>query len=107
VFESILPAGAVVFLHRHRTAEETFYVLEGEITYRLGEREVTASAGTCVFIPAGVVHGFKNSSPSPARHLAIHTPVQVLAWIEEIGQASVEQIPALVAKQDSEFIAMW
>jgi SAM-dependent methyltransferase len=30
---------------------------------------VTASAGTCVFIPAGVVHGFKNSGPGPARHL--------------------------------------
>jgi hypothetical protein len=38
---------------------------------------------------------------SSLENLAIHTPVQVLAWIEELGQASVEQIPELVAKQDS------
>jgi quercetin dioxygenase-like cupin family protein len=107
MFESVLPAGAVVFLHRHHSYEEAFYVLEGEITYRLGEREVTASAGTCVFIPAGVVHGFKNSGPGPARHLVIHAPVQALAAIEALGQASVEQIPELLAKYDSEFIANW
>jgi quercetin dioxygenase-like cupin family protein len=107
MFESVLPAGAMVFLHRHNSYEEAFYVLEGEITYRLGEREVTASAGTCVFIPAGVVHGFKNSGPGPARHLVIHAPVQALAAIEALGQASVEQIPELLAKYDSEFIANW
>lgn len=107
VFESVLPAGAVVFLHRHSSYEEVFYVLEGEITYRLGEREVTASAGSCVFVPAGVVHGFKSVGPGPARHLVIHAPVQALAMIEELGQASLEQIPEVLAKYDSQFIANW
>jgi mannose-6-phosphate isomerase-like protein (cupin superfamily) len=102
-----LPTGARAFLHRHRSYEEAFYVLEGEFTYRLGEREVTASAGTCVFIPARVVHGFKSTGPGPARHLVIHAPVQALAMIEELSQASVEQIPEVLAKYDSEFIAMW
>jgi quercetin dioxygenase-like cupin family protein len=107
VFESVLPAGAGVFLHRHRSYEEAFYVLEGEITYRLGEREVTASAGTCVFVPAGVVHGFKSAGPGAARHLVIHEPMQALAMVEELGQASGEQIPAVMAKYDWEFIAKW
>ena len=81
--------------------------MEGEITYRLGEREVTASAGSCVFVPAGVVHGFKSTGPGNARHLAIYAPLQVAAMMEELGQVSVEQIPEVLAKYDSEFIATW
>ncbi len=107
MFESVLPAGAGVFLHRHNTYEEAFYVLEGEITYRLGEREVTASAGSCVFVPAGVVHGFKSVGSGPARHLAIYAPMEVSAMMEELGHASVEQIPEVLARYDSVFIAMW
>jgi hypothetical protein len=53
------------------------------------------------------VHGFKSTGSGPAGHLVIHAPVQALAMIEELGQAGVEQIPEMLAKYDSEFIAMW
>lgn len=58
VFESVLPPGAGAFAHRHRSYEEAFYVLEGEIEYCLDERLMTAAAGACVFVAAGVAHAF-------------------------------------------------
>jgi mannose-6-phosphate isomerase-like protein (cupin superfamily) len=64
-------------LHEHREHADAFYVLDGELEFRLGPdgRElVRADAGTLVLIPAGVVHAFRNGSGAPARFLNIHAP---------------------------------
>ena len=42
--------------HIHKTEDEAFYVLEGEINVLLGERTIKAKAGTFVRIPRGTVH---------------------------------------------------
>ena len=51
---------------RTSTIEHTdaFYVLEGELTFRIGPDldRVTATAGTFVAVPPNVVHGFDNDS---------------------------------------------
>jgi quercetin dioxygenase-like cupin family protein len=104
VFESVFPPGAGAFVHRHRSYDEAFYVLEGEIEYVLDEQRVTASSGTTVFVPAGVVHTFKNVGNADARHLVIHAPVEVLQMIEELGQARPDQIAEILAKYDSELV---
>src|SRR3954467_181462 len=50
-------------LHIHRRHHDLFYVLEGELTLRLGDAEdIQAGAGTLVCVPPLVVHGFKNAS---------------------------------------------
>src|SRR5437667_12426733 len=48
--------------HVHREHSDGFYVLDGEITVRLGrEQEPTvATAGTLVVIPPCVIHSFDN-----------------------------------------------
>jgi mannose-6-phosphate isomerase-like protein (cupin superfamily) len=61
-------------LHLHRGHSDSFYVLEGEIEFYVGEETVTATAGTYVLSPAGVVHGFRNVGLKPARALNIHAP---------------------------------
>jgi mannose-6-phosphate isomerase-like protein (cupin superfamily) len=43
-------------LHRHPTTDETFYVAQGQAKFRLGDEEITAEAGTLVFVPRGTVH---------------------------------------------------
>ena len=104
VFESGLPPGAGAFAHRHRSYEEAFYVLEGEIEYRLDERLVTAAAGACVFVPAGVAHAFRNIGAGDARHLVIHAPMRALEMIEELGRARPEQFAEVLARYDSELV---
>src|ERR671921_460305 len=60
--------------HVHREDDETFYVLEGELTFYLDDDQpVAASAGSFVHIPGGVVHAFKVDSET-ARYLIITTP---------------------------------
>ena len=64
-------------LHEHREHADAFYVLDGQLEFRLGPRggrHVRADAGTLVLVPAGVVHAFRNVSGAPAHFLNIHAP---------------------------------
>ncbi|MEO5618746.1 MAG: cupin domain-containing protein [Candidatus Eisenbacteria bacterium] len=67
------PKGESVPLHKHVDDEESFYVLEGEIEFFLGENAgVRAQAGSFVHIPGGTVHGFRVESDG-ARYLIFTT----------------------------------
>src|SRR5262245_28646516 len=51
--------------HIHETHTDAFYVLSGEVSFRLGPDEthvVRGQTGTFVAAPAGVVHTFANES---------------------------------------------
>jgi quercetin dioxygenase-like cupin family protein len=61
-------------LHRHQRHAESFFVLDGELTFHLEDRELRADAGTWVFVPPEVVHSFTVTGSSPARFLDVHTP---------------------------------
>jgi mannose-6-phosphate isomerase-like protein (cupin superfamily) len=65
-------------LHIHRLHTDLFYVLEGEMTVRLGveDRAVVVRAGTLARVPPLVVHGFRNSSDADFRFLNFHAPGQ-------------------------------
>ncbi len=67
--------GMQVPLHRHEADVESFYVLEGGITFFLGRDApgVLNGPGGFVHIPAGAVHGFRIESET-ARYLILTTP---------------------------------
>jgi quercetin dioxygenase-like cupin family protein len=99
VFESTLPPGGGFPLpHLHDEYEEVFYVLEGEVEYLIGDEWTAAPAGSTVCVPRGVVHAFRNVSPGPARHLALHAPAAAMTMIEEIGQAREDQFESILAR---------
>ena len=56
--------------HIHKTEDEAFYVLEGEIDILMGERIIKAKAGSFVFIPKGMVHAMCRTGQNPAKFLA-------------------------------------
>jgi len=66
--------GAEPHVHLHHT--DAFYVLAGEMTFRLGPElePVVVRAGTLVLVPAGVVHAFDNDSSGEVRFLNVHAP---------------------------------
>jgi quercetin dioxygenase-like cupin family protein len=59
--------------HFHQRHAHSFYVLEGELEFRVGGKTVRARSGTTVLVPSGVVHAFTNAGPASARFLDIHT----------------------------------
>ncbi len=63
-------------LHVHRQHTDLFYVLEGELTVRLGieDEPVVVPAGTLARVPPLVVHGFRNGSDAEVRYLNFHAP---------------------------------
>ena len=69
MFEWTIPPGFSTGLHVHRVQEETFYVLEGECDWQVGDERVRATPGTYLFLPPGVPHNIANASDKPARVL--------------------------------------
>ena len=61
-------------MHVHHDAEEAFYVLDGEITIRIGTETIQANAGSFVLIPRETPHTFDNASDHPSRMLTIFSP---------------------------------
>jgi mannose-6-phosphate isomerase-like protein (cupin superfamily) len=59
--------------HVHARHAESFYVLEGEMTFTVDGRELRAEAGSWVQVPAGVPHTFAFPE-APLRFLDVHTP---------------------------------
>jgi quercetin dioxygenase-like cupin family protein len=68
------PGGPPAPPHVHRRHVESFYVLEGELTFTTGARELRAEAGSWVQVPPGVPHTFSLSGDGPVRFLDLHTP---------------------------------
>ena len=74
VTEQLLPGGAATPLHSQPEDEESFYVLEGELTFYLEEdgQPIPASAGSFVHVPAGAAHAYQVDSET-ARILSVTT----------------------------------
>jgi quercetin dioxygenase-like cupin family protein len=71
-------------LHRH-DFDETFYVLEGQLTFQLGDERITRRAGELAFAPRGVPHTYANLSGAPARALLICTPAGFERYFDRIA----------------------
>ena len=110
VFESTMsPNPAGVPLHRHRSYDEGFFVIEGEMEFVVGERTERVAAGGFVLVPRGVAHRFANPGPATSRMLVIGSS-GVQALVEE-GAGHLNQDPpdmaafkAVFARHDSELV---
>jgi mannose-6-phosphate isomerase-like protein (cupin superfamily) len=60
--------------HAHRDQVDSFYVLEGNPQFLVGEEKIRLGAGSFVAAPIGVVHTFSNPGPEHARLLNVHAP---------------------------------
>jgi mannose-6-phosphate isomerase-like protein (cupin superfamily) len=66
--------GRVLEAHVHREEDDAFYIIEGEMTFVIGDDEVPAPPGTFVLVPPGVEHAFRNDGEQPVRMFNIHAP---------------------------------
>lgn len=85
IWEAIVPPGGGPPPHVHSREEEGFYVLEGEITFRIGEETMIATAGTFANMPVGTPHSFKNESDATARMIITIAPAGLEKMFFEFG----------------------
>ena len=52
------PRGSGPPRHVHRNEDETFYILEGEVTALVGEERIDLAAGDYLFAPRGIAHSY-------------------------------------------------
>jgi quercetin dioxygenase-like cupin family protein len=79
----IQPGGGVQ-PHFHKRHSDSFYVLEGEVEFHVGDDVVKGSPGTYVLAPPQVVHFFRNVSDGRARVLNLHTPGGFVEYRREL-----------------------
>ncbi|GAB3246118.1 cupin domain-containing protein [Larkinella harenae] len=60
--------------HAHEENDEVFYVLEGTMSFLVGDRWVDAAKGTFLRIPAKTTHDFKNKTAQKAGVLNFFIP---------------------------------
>ncbi len=58
LMEIVAPRGREPSRHLHHRDDEGFYVLDGEVTFYVGEEIYEAGPGTFVFLPHGVPHSY-------------------------------------------------
>jgi mannose-6-phosphate isomerase-like protein (cupin superfamily) len=73
VIEITEPPNAAGPLHVHHREDEGFWILEGDVTFEVGDTTISASAGDFAFGPRDIPHRY-TVGPSGCRMLFIMTP---------------------------------
>lgn len=85
LWEAIVPPGGGPPAHVHSREEEGFFILDGEITFRIGDETKVATAGMFANMPVGTPHSFKNESGQPAKMLISVAPAGLEQMFFEVG----------------------
>lgn len=103
--------GSTTPLHVHVDAEESFYVLSGEVAVWLDDRERVAGAGSFLVVPRGAAHALRRVSDEPVRMLTLISPPGFERFFDEVAAAGEqallddpERLAALAAAHGTEVL---
>src|SRR5262249_55672190 len=74
----------------HHDCAEAFYILDGEYTMYLDDREVVCRPGSFVFVPQGVRHGFR-AGDMASRKLNFYFPASMIGYFDDLAAALRDQ----------------
>ena len=86
LLEATEPAGFGPPLHLHRDASESFYVLEGEYTVFLDQRQFTCPAGSFHLYASGDAHSFRVGAEA-GRRLVLFTTAALVGYFDDLSTA--------------------
>lgn len=89
----LAPGSAGTPLHINTREDENYYVVEGTLTFRIGERTLEAPAETFVHIPKGVVHTHWNATAAPVRLLGFPAPAGFETFFAELAELMASTPP--------------
>ena len=91
MMEALVPPGGGPPPHIHRNEDETFYIVEGQCSIRLGDQTVNAAAGDFVNVPRGIVHCFRNEGTSTMRMVLTYSPSGIEKFFEETLEPALDR----------------
>jgi mannose-6-phosphate isomerase-like protein (cupin superfamily) len=74
LLESHVAAGFSPPLHIHHREDEAFWILDGDVTMRCGDRTFRAGPGSFIFLPRDVPHTYVVEGDKPAHFLTLISP---------------------------------
>ena len=118
LMEQITRKGNFPPRHIHHREDETFYVIEGEMTFSIGDRMLKATPGTVVFAPRDIPHSFTIDSEqvrilvqlTPAggegffKACSVPAPSMELPPPAEIPYSEKQKMMVLAAQYGFEFV---
>ena len=118
LMEQVARKGNVPPRHIHHREDETFYVVEGEMTFSIGDETIKATAGTMVFAPRDVPHSFTIDSEqvrilvmvAPAgaegffKECSVPAPSMTLPPPAETPYSEIQKMMALAPRFGFEFV---
>lgn len=91
-------------LHVHHADDEAWYVLEGQLRFRIGDEIRDVGPHGAVLAPMGTPHTFGNArTGQPARYLLLMTP-RIQALIEALHQPDAREPAAIFRSYESELL---
>jgi quercetin dioxygenase-like cupin family protein len=94
LLEALVPPDTGPPPHAHHAEDETFVLLEGALTFRVGDEAHAASRGTTIFVPRDTVHSFTNVGAGAARMLFMYSPAGMEGMFAEIGTPGTRGVQA-------------
>lgn len=86
LLEADEPPGFGPPLHIHHDADEAFFVVSGEYIIFVEGRDFRCPAGSFIYIPKGVVHGFRVGRMA-SRKLILYTPAAMIGYFDDLAAA--------------------
>ena len=99
-------AGVWTVPHAHHGMEESFFILDGEFTFAVGEQQIPAGPGSYILIPRGTRHEI-TAGANGGRFLTLMVPGGLEEMFFELGGLSPDSITdpvvraAISARHDS------
>jgi quercetin dioxygenase-like cupin family protein len=102
------PNGSVAAAHLHPYQTETFEVLEGEVTFKVGRKKVVAKGGQKLVVEPGTAHKFWNSGDTDARFrceirpaLQFEQLIETMFSLAQDGKTNKKGIPRTRFRPDT------
>jgi quercetin dioxygenase-like cupin family protein len=95
------PEGLVP-LHVHHREDEAFYVLDGDVTFYVGDETFEGHAGSFVFGPKDVPHRYVVNSPT-ARMLMVFSPAGFEGFIRATSEPATTLVPPVAGSVEVDF----
>jgi mannose-6-phosphate isomerase-like protein (cupin superfamily) len=104
--EWLMPTDEITPLHVHKRADQTMYVLEGELTLMLPGKTIVAGPGDLAHGPMNVPHTEHVTSPGPVRLIEVNAPAGFERFVAAAGEPAAASTlpPPSTEPPDLEFL---
>lgn len=109
LLEAAEPAGFGPPMHIHHDCAEAFFVIDGLYRIFVEDDEFDCPAGSFIFIPRGLRHGFR-VGPLPSRKLNLYAPAAMVGYFDELsavlasGDADTDRLDEIARANSMEVV---